>query len=194
MRITGGEFRGRSITCPKGLAVRPTASKVRQAFFNILGDRLRDCRFLDLFSGTGLMGFEAASRGAAHVTFVEQNIASYKAIGESARNFGLSMSDVKVVNGDVLKVLNSAGNMQEAYDIIFVDPPYKLKLGPQVADLVCRNKLLNKSGLFIVEHMTDDPVQLSDDSLDLGLSRSDFRQYGQTALSFFSFAESNSIA
>lgn len=191
MRITGGEFRGRSITCPKGLAVRPTASKVRQAFFNILGDRLRSCRFLDLFSGTGLMGFEAASRGAAHVTFIEQNIASYKAIGESARNFALSAERARVVNGDVLKVLK---NLDRPYDIIFVDPPYKLKLGAGVASLVCRNKLLKPGGLFVVEHMLDDPLTLSDDSLDIGLTKCDFRQYGQTALSFFSLAESNSIA
>lgn len=179
MRITGGELRGRLVTCPKGLAVRPTASKVRQAFFNILGHRLRGLSFLDLFAGTGLMGFEALSRGATSVTFVEQNPHSVRAISQSASNFGLDAESYEVIQGDVLKVMGQLNS--NGFDIIFADPPYKQKLGPKLASLVIEADLLRADGLFIVEHMTDDPLSGVSDSL----VRVDTRQYGQTTISFF---------
>ncbi|HNM52085.1 MAG TPA: 16S rRNA (guanine(966)-N(2))-methyltransferase RsmD [Candidatus Obscuribacter sp.] len=178
LRITGGELRGRSVTCPRGLAVRPTSSKVRQAFFNILGDRLRHARFLDLFSGSGLMGFEALSRGAT-VTFVERHSPSRAAIKATAEQFKLSEERYRVRGGDVLKVLPDLSG--EEFDIVFADPPYKLCLGPAVAELLVRHRLLGAGALYVVEHMSDDPVTLTDGSLE----RVDFRQYGGTAISMF---------
>ena len=187
MRITGGQLKGRSVQCPDGLNVRPTASKVRQAFFNILSSRIEQAAFLDLSAGSGLLGFEAVSRGARLVTFVEENKRQVASIRKSIETFAeaLGESAAEVVSGDVRRILPTLRG--SAYDIIFADPPYKHKCGPMVLEGAMANDLLAADGLIVIEHFRDDPLEagLSAAKLDLEFERIDYREYGQTALSFF---------
>lgn len=185
MKITAGQYRGRSVRCPAGQDVRPTASKVRQAFFNILGTRVGRSRFLDIFAGTGLIGFEALSRGAAHVSFVEEGRNQGRAIEETIKLFGLidsQESEAELILGDFRRVLPALQG-GAPFDLIWADPPYKMRYGTLVLGLVERLQLLAPQGLIIIEHFRDDI--LPDSSPDGTLEKKDYRLYGQTALTFF---------
>jgi 16S rRNA (guanine966-N2)-methyltransferase len=182
MRITGGEARGRCITSPEGLAVRPTGAKIRQAFFNILSERIESARFLDLFAGTGLMGLEALSRGCNDVVFVEESRRLTGAIQSSLVELGY---EAKVMTGDFRRLLPTFAPQE--FDIIFADPPYKSPFGKLVVEAVERHDLLAQGGVLVVEHLRgyQFPVDIR------LLHKVDQRIYGQTGLSFFRKAEEN---
>jgi len=193
VKITAGQFRGRSVHCPAGLDVRPTSSKVRQAFFNILGTRVRDAGFLDIFAGSGLMGFEALSRGASYVAFVEESRSQGRAIEQTIKMFGQNDSEAELILGDFRRVLPALqGNGKYKFDLIFADPPYKMHYGGTVLALVEEHQLLGEGGLVIIEHLRGDP--LPDGSPDGNLVKSDQRFYGQTGLTFFSNSKEASSA
>jgi 16S rRNA (guanine966-N2)-methyltransferase len=117
MRVVGGEFRGRRIEAPRGLATRPTAERVREAVFSILGG-IADALVLDLFAGSGALGIEALSRGAAHATFIDDGAAAIAAVIDNRRLLGLEDRS-EVVRGDVREVPFGG-----PYDLVFIDPPY----------------------------------------------------------------------
>jgi 16S rRNA (guanine(966)-N(2))-methyltransferase RsmD len=182
MRITGGTARGRLISCPEGLDVRPTASKIRQAFFNILAYKVPDCRFLDLFAGSGLMGLEAASRGAASLLVVEQTKLQVKAIEGNYQKLGLPG---KVVCADVREFLRTLE--PSSFDIIFADPPYRSTYPKLVLADVDKFQLLAANGVLAIEHAREN--QLAEKGHNL--VRTDYREYGQTAISFYGYAEND---
>ncbi len=176
MKITGGDARGRSIASPNGLAVRPTASKIRQAFFNILGKKILHARFLDVFAGSGLIGLEALSRGAASSVFVEESRRMTRAIEASLSLLGF---EAEVITADFRRTLAKLEHRH--FDIIFADPPYQTPFAEQIVELVGRFDLLEDDGFLVVEHLRGRqlPVELG------SLQKFDQRFYGQTALSFF---------
>ena len=118
--IAGGTLRSRRVSAPSGRAVRPTPARVKEALFSILSSQLEDARVLDLFAGSGALGFEAISRGAAHVTFVEAHRPTALAITATAREFGVS-ERCEVIAAPAERV---ATRLRERYDLIFADPPY----------------------------------------------------------------------
>jgi len=180
LRITGGEARGRLISGPAGPQLRPTGSKVRQAFFNIVGFQLKHCHFLDICAGTGLMGMEALSRGAGSVTFVEENRQSARAIELNLRHLGYS---AEVICADLRKVLPILE--EKTFDIIFADPPYKSGLQEEIMGLTERHNLLaDAEAVLVIEHLRS--IKLPDNAGKLALASS--RNYGQTSLSFFKVA------
>ncbi len=129
LRIVGGKHRGRAIATPEGLATRPTASRAREALFNILAHAawredgtspLSDARALDAFAGSGALGMEALSRGAAHATFFDKDGAAIKLIGENLRKLG-ETGAAKVVRADALRPPMA----REPCDLVFLDPPYR---------------------------------------------------------------------
>ena len=124
MRIVAGTFRGRRLAAPRGRDVRPTADRVREALFSILGD-LEGEVVLDLFAGTGAMGLEALSRGAASATFVEIDRQAHEVV---RRNIDATVSDSGVVTdlikGDAVRVVRSLALAEQRYDLVFFDPPY----------------------------------------------------------------------
>jgi 16S rRNA (guanine966-N2)-methyltransferase len=176
MRITGGEARGRIIHSPPGREVRPTASKMRQALFNILGARISEASFLDIFAGTGLMGFEALSRGAAALTAIEQNKEMAQSIEENARTFGYSC---RILSIDFKKALVLLGG--EKFDIVFADPPYKSGFANMVVHEVADIDLLKEDGILVVEHSRSHEFKVVTNELVLTQTR----PYGTSALSFF---------
>jgi len=126
IRIIGGEYRGRKIQVPDRPDLRPTPDRVRETLFNWLGQSLDGLSCLDLFAGSGALGFEAASRGAARVLMVEQDRAVFEALRKTKETIGASA--VEVVLDDAFAVLGKA----QAFDVVFLDPPFRQNVLPAV--------------------------------------------------------------
>ena len=117
LRVTAGSLRGRRIPVPRA-DVRPTSERARQGFFNIVGPRIEGAQFLDLFAGSGIFSFEAASRGAAAATAVDADRKNVDAIAERARDWGVTVS---AIAGDAVSTL---GRLLQQFDVVYADPPY----------------------------------------------------------------------
>jgi 16S rRNA (guanine966-N2)-methyltransferase len=174
MRIIGGVHKGRVIKVPPGLPVRPTTDFAKEGLFNILNNRLDypSISVLDLFSGTGHISLEFASRGSRHVTSVDEN---FKCAG-FLRSIGSQLNlDINAVKSDVFTFLKGS---RSKYDLIFADPPYDLANIPEIHELVFANNLLNEDGLLIIEHGPKTKLQ------DLSHFMQ-HRKYGNVNFSFF---------
>ncbi|MEL7370932.1 MAG: 16S rRNA (guanine(966)-N(2))-methyltransferase RsmD [Myxococcota bacterium] len=177
MRIVGGQWGGRRLTAPRGDATRPTSDRVREALFAIVGD-LEDARVLDLCAGTGAVGLEALSRGAAHATFVEKGTPALKALGSNLAALGVPVDRHQLLRLDLRR---AAARLGPAYDFIYADPPYD-----QVDDLTepllgVVQATLSPTGLAVIEHRSRDPAPKPTDAL----FQDDLRVYGETALAFY---------
>lgn len=181
MRITAGIARGREIVCPPGLEARPTASKIRQAFFNILRNKVQDARFLDLFAGSGLMGLEALSRGAAELVCIDENRRMVKAIEENVNRLNFQ---AQVIQADVRSFLDQLP--KNSFDIIFADPPYKSRLAESILNGVARHGILQQEGILAIEHARE--FKLPEESGNL--IAYDRRDYGQTSITFYQYKKS----
>ena len=144
VRIIGGLWRSRILEFPDAEDLRPTPDRVRETLFNWLGRDLTGMACLDLFAGSGALGFEALSRGAASVVMIEKNPAALRALRDNARK--LDATGLTVVRGDALEFVRSA---RSRFDVVFVDPPYRL--GMQVAALGLVRGLLAEGGRVYVE-------------------------------------------
>lgn len=177
MRITGGEFRGRPLFTHKGEDVRPTPDKVRQAFFNIIGEKVEGARFLDLFGGTGAMGLEAISRGAAMSVIVEKDHASL--VMKNAGRLGLADdARLRVIHADAFAALEKFTREGEVFDIIYADPPWKMDAWNRIA--VMGAETLPENGLLAMEAYYKTPAPA-----EPGLALKDQRRYGDTVLYFY---------
>jgi len=143
--IISGRFKKRKLVTPKGLTTRPTLNKVRETLFNICQGEIEGATFLDLFAGSGAIGLEALSRGAASVTFVEKDRAAFQALAENIKMLGVER-ETRLIKGDVFKTIEHLA----AFDIIFADPPYGQGFGERLLPLIIEHALLNRS-LFIEE-------------------------------------------
>jgi 16S rRNA (guanine966-N2)-methyltransferase len=123
VRVIAGRYGGRRLQAPRGRATRPTSDRVREALFSMLGD-VQETIVLDLFAGTGALGIEALSRGAARAVFVEQNPAALQALKANLSALELDKPATQLLPANVGKALRSARERHETYDLIFVDPPY----------------------------------------------------------------------
>lgn len=154
MRIIAGKFRGRRLKSPTSLATRPTSDRLRETLFNVLAPRIEGVRFLDLCAGTGAIGLEAISRGAEHVTFVDQSRKMCALIEANAHGLKVVDQEFEVITSEATKFLGQCVKKGlQSFDIVFFDPPYAADyeavlsyLGENVATL------LNKDGLMVVEH------------------------------------------
>lgn len=197
MRITGGQWCGRTLLMPKSELVRPTQDRVREALFNLLTPILPGARFLDLFAGSGAVGLDALSRGVAEVTFLEQDKAVFTTLKKNLEAFGVDLFFAHQVNSLIWLGLTDATPTrgarrtaapaplapQRAYDIVFADPPYlwasENGFEPIATTLITRN-LLKPEGFFITE--TDyrtDAVELP------GYTLLRDRLYGKTRLAIY---------
>ncbi len=177
MRITGGEFRGRPLFTHKGEDVRPTPDKVRQAFFNIIGGKVEGARFLDLFGGTGAMGLEAVSRGAAMSVIVEKDHASL--VMKNGGRLGLADdARLRIIHADAFAALEKFTREGEVFDIIYADPPWKMDVWTRIA--VMGAQILSEKGLLAMEAYYKTPAPV-----EPGLALEDQRRYGDTVLYFY---------
>lgn len=148
MRVITGIARGRKLKEPAGLDIRPTADQVKEAMFNICQFDVEGRRVLDLFGGTGQLGIEAASRGAAEVDIVDASPAAVKLIRENVERSGLSL---RVHRGDALSFLACCGS----YDLIFLDPPYAAGLAEQALEKIKAFDILSNGGIILCESASD---------------------------------------
>lgn len=182
MRIIGGHLGGRTLKAPAGQKTRPTSDKVREALFSILYSRgVEMVKVLDLFAGSGALGFEALSRGAGHVDFVESDRKTAQLITDNARALGLDAL-ARVHCATVERWLGSADVSRDPYDLVFVDPPYAAAADRQGA-LAALPKLLAPTALVVVEQAAMDPQPAA-----TALELVDERTYGQTRLTFWTKA------
>ncbi len=175
MRVTGGRLAGRILQVPRGPRIRSTQDQVRQALFNLLGDRVEGARALDLFCGSGAVGIEALSRGAAHVTFVDRsgfcieavrkNLASFYAAPSAryplrgpiqvARETPLAYT---LIRADAAATIERLGRAGEKYDWVFLDPPYGRDLATKSLNALEACAIVSPSGWVIVEQDKRDPL------------------------------------
>ncbi|HKC42487.1 MAG TPA: 16S rRNA (guanine(966)-N(2))-methyltransferase RsmD [Burkholderiales bacterium] len=153
VRIIGGAWRSRLVRFPDAADLRPTPGRVRETLFNWLGQDLSGKRCLDLFAGSGALGFEALSRGAAEVVMVETSRAAHSALRESATRLGAG-GRLRLVHGDALHFIATSGH--SGYDIVFVDPPYGSGLAGEA--LARLPRVLASGGIVYVE--SDSPLAL----------------------------------
>lgn len=183
MRIVAGKFRGKQLISPSDDSIRPTADRVRESMFNILGSRLGPVlegkRVLDLFAGTGALGFEALSRGAAHVTFVDIGAEARGIIRDHIQAFGVA-GITKLLRRDATG-LGAPGTFG-AFDLVFLDPPYGQQLGEKALVELAANGWLKPGATLVWEESADAPVTVPD-----GFTLEDTREYGAAAVRFLSF-------
>lgn len=154
MRIIAGKYRGRALKSPPSLQTRPTSDRLRETLFNILAPRIEGARFLDLCAGSGAVGIEALSRGAAHITFVDRSRKMYALIETNLHLLNIKDDEAEVVNREALDMLRRRIKSEaEQFNVIFFDPPYNLEY-EEVLDYLGTNieTLLSEDGVVIVEH------------------------------------------
>lgn len=149
MRVIAGKARRLPLKTLEGRDTRPTTDRIKETLFNILQPELLDCRFLDLYSGSGAIGIEALSRGAAYAVFVEKNPKACACIRDNL-SFTKLEENGKLLNMDVLQALRSMEG-QEAFDCIFMDPPYGQELERQSLEYLAGSSLAGEDTLIIIE-------------------------------------------
>jgi 16S rRNA (guanine966-N2)-methyltransferase len=187
MRISGGSAKGRKVGVRKaftskgeGDELRPTSAKVREAVFNILAPWISGARFLDLFAGTGAVGIEALSRGAAHVVFVDNNTQRCSIIIDLLEKFGLA-ARAAVVKADAATFLEKSSS--QPFDIIFIDPPYVSDELEKALQFIDNSNIIAENGIVIAEHSSKKTLSLP--LMNLGVKKN--YRYGDTALTLFEF-------
>ena len=150
MRVIAGSRRHLILKTVPGMAVRPTQDRTKETLFNILNPYLADCRFLDLFSGSGAIGIEALSRGAKDVVLVEQSAESLTCIKENLKTTRLA-EEARLLSMDVFRALPVLEAEGEAFDIIFMDPPYDNEQEHRVLEQLANSCLVNEDTLIVVE-------------------------------------------
>ncbi len=186
MRITGGADRGRTLRAPRGSRIRPTADKVRGAIFNILATRteIGGQHWLDLFAGTGALGLDALSRGAAHVTFVDSSRESCRFALRNLEGAGLERrAEIRrlALPQGVRRLAREAAR----YEGAFIDPPYRRDLAAKTLVELGGNGLLVPGAWVVAEHAVGEKLEARYGSLVLA----DSRRYGSTAISLYVMEE-----
>jgi 16S rRNA (guanine(966)-N(2))-methyltransferase RsmD len=183
MRIIAGRLRSRALEAPAGLATRPTSDRLRETLFNVLAPRIESANFLDLYAGSGAVGMEALSRGAAQVMFVERAPAALKVLRANLERLGLT-AGFHLHAGSVRSYLKQARRDATGFDVVFLDPPYDAAeeyaatlglLGGAAAGL------LAEGALVIAEHRRKEKLEENYG----GLKRTRLLEQGDAALSFY---------
>jgi 16S rRNA (guanine966-N2)-methyltransferase len=172
MRVIAGTHKGRLLKAPKGERTRPTSDRVREALFSILGESVQAATVLDLFAGSGALGIEALSRGAASAAFVDEAQSAVSVIADNLEALGL---EGEVIRMPALRALACTPVTARQYDLVFIDPPYRLAsaLGPELS--VALKPLLSANARVVTESDRRDPLALE---LPLQLER----RYGDTLI------------
>lgn len=188
LRITSGKLKGKGLYAPDD--IRPTAEKVRQALINILQAIIPDAVIIDGFAGSGALGFESLSRGAAKVIFIEEATDSIMAI---RRNLELLEEHIprtsyRLMHLDILKGIKQLEQMGVTVDLVFLDPPYASDLGKKALNHLASSAILGESGIVVLEHDRRDEVPSEIGSM----SRVKQHRYGTTVLSLYQKHEGGS--
>ena len=183
MRVIGGKAKGKKLKFPKlskNKKIRPLTDQAREALFNILVTQVEGCKFLDLFAGTGAVGIEALSRGAAISFFVEANKKVVDVIRDNLEITGFS-DQSEVYSLDVLRAVKLFDNKKAAFDLIFIGAPYGSPILEETLKALSTASIINSKSIIIAEHRSNH--KLSDSYNELKVYRES--KYGDTVLSFY---------
>ena len=175
MRIIGGEYRSRILAGIQGDNVRPTSDRARESLFNILGTRVQGARVLDLFAGSGALGLESLSRGAKEATFNDLSSGSVAIVKKNIATLKTE-ARARVYQTDFSAFLTA---INAPFDLIFIDPPYRLDYGEQALQTIAKKGLLTKDGIAVYERDRAFEGEIE------GLEKYDERRYGKAYLTFF---------
>ena len=182
LRIIAGDLKGRKLRSVHGTKTRPTATRTREALFNILASQTPDSRVLDLFAGTGAFGIEALSRRADAAVFIDIDHDSISALQASVESLALERQ-TKIIRWDLIKNLDCLNSLSIAFDLVFMDPPYmKNMIEPTLRNLHISQSLVSGTRV-IVEHSHREPVLAE----QLPFEIADHRKYGKTLVTFLDY-------
>ncbi len=178
MRIITGLYKGRVLKTVRDLSVRPATERVRQTLFNMLANRIDfdGITVLDMFAGSGSLGFEALSRGAARVTFVEESEEAVEFLEENARMLGCEDA-VEILQMDAMGLLSARHG---TYDLVFADPPYSYEHTEKIPGLLFEHSMIKPGGYLLIEHASD----LRFESTPLYAAGPE-KKFGRTLVTFF---------
>lgn len=180
MRVIGGALRGKRLCHIRGLAIRPSTDYLRESIFNILAGEAEDAAVLDLFAGTGSLGLEALSRGAATAVFVDKAAQAIKALTRNICACCLEKRSI-ILKRDVLRGLNFLKSIDHAFGLVFIDPPYDRGFVEPTMQLLGRAGLTSDGATIVIEHSRREVLPEKVASFVL----SDQRHYGKTLVSFY---------
>jgi 16S rRNA (guanine(966)-N(2))-methyltransferase RsmD len=180
MRIIGGEYKSRLIQMPKGVEIRPTQDRVREAIFNILGD-VNDKKVLDIFAGSGAFGLEAISRGAAYVSFIDVSSKCTGTIRQNLDSLAIEDYQYDIYRGNAFAVLPRLEKEGSVFDLVFLDPPYYKEMAKKC--LICLDcyDILSPNALIVAEHFRKDSLEAEFEVIGLEKERA----YGDTVITIF---------
>jgi 16S rRNA (guanine(966)-N(2))-methyltransferase RsmD len=182
MQILAGKYKGRRLHSSSSPGVRPTARRIRECLFELLGQRIENARFLDLCAGSGAVGIEALSRGASHCTFVDRPAKMCNFIKTNLELCSVEPGEFEVVKDDASHFLASAIESNDAlWDIVFFDPPYAADYASVIEIFASERMLKKKRGVLVVEHASDNV--LNETYLNLQCWR--LVRQGESCLSFY---------
>ena len=158
MRVLSGQFKGKSLSAGSDLSIRPITNRLKEIIFSVLQDYIVEKCILDLFSGSGSLGIEALSRGAAHVTFVEREQSSITVLHNNLQNLQICSDNFEIVKSDSLFFLEKC---KKKYHLILSDPPFKYPALQQLVNQVFGGNCLKKNGLLVLHHEVSNIFQIN---------------------------------
>lgn len=184
MRVISGIRKGRKLVSPAGNRTRPTADRVKEAVFNILGQHFHGQKVLDLFSGTGALAIEALSRGASSAVIVDDSDRAIAVIRKNVASCGFE-AITRIVRWNILRNLNCLNPQTDSFDLVFLDPPYGKGMAVPTMEHLIQTRVLRDHALVVLEHAA---VETLPDSVG-NLIQEDLRTYGRTAVRFYRWLE-----
>ena len=179
MVVTRGKYRGLKLSSLENYDTRPTAAKVKEAIFSMLDNQTIDAKVLDLFAGSGALGIEALSNGAAWIDFVDNNKQAIKVINKNCSK--LKVDNYTIIFGDYQKVLTDLKRQGKQYNLIFLDPPYRLMIINELLKTIITNNIIEKNGIIICECSNEEQVLLE----YLNFEQEKNKKYGKTKITIF---------
>lgn len=184
MRVIAGKAKGRKLLSPENMDTRPTLDRIKESIFNIIQTKVPEAVTLDMFSGTGSLGLEAASRGAKESHLIEKSPIAYPLLKKNIENFKFE-DCCKSYNMDAYDSLSYFYSKNIIFDIIFIDPPYMKDMIPKAIEIIEDKNLLQKDGLIVTK--IDTKEEICEGGKDIKLF--DHRKYGNTTVCFYRYEE-----
>lgn len=184
MRVIAGIAKGRKLLPPEGMVTRPTLDRVKEAMFSMIQNYILDAVVVDVFSGTGSLGIEAASRGAKKCYLIDKNPTTFSALKKNVENLKFEHL-CKTLNGDSYEILKKLGKSGEKFDIIFIDPPYAKEMIPPTIKIVEEYSMLKKDGIIMCKIDSGEDIFKGDGDIILTKQR----KYGNTTVLLYRYGE-----
>ncbi len=179
MRVIAGKYKGRRLQAPRGREIRPTSDRLRESIFNIIGAEIAGHNIIDIFAGTGAMGIEALSRGAAHAVFIDKHSRALDVVRANVEALKASHHG-DIIRWDAGLNLRCLAALDLSFGLAFIDPPYNKGYADQALKHLAASNAMVPGGLVVLEHHHLEGISLQ----DKGMALQDQRRYGKTLVTF----------